>query len=193
MVAPAELDLEAYSFAVLMAAGIITRRGASSSLRGPLAPSRTPWRMPALRRISSGLIGLVTYRCFPIVAGLLFATIIGFSFGLALLLLLPFLAVAGHTVKLPPVSASGSSTAPASREATAGSSSICWPAPSSMALVWLIPWAGCVVVGLAMLVGSGAWVRSVMARLPPLVRSREPGRTGWVGGRTGLKSGRGRP
>jgi hypothetical protein len=34
-----------------------------------------------------------------------------------------------------------------------------------MALVWLIPWAGATIVGIAILVGTGAWVRSVMARL----------------------------
>ena len=34
-----------------------------------------------------------------------------------------------------------------------------------MALAWLIPWAGGVIVGLAMLVGTGAWVRSVTSRL----------------------------
>ena len=34
-----------------------------------------------------------------------------------------------------------------------------------MALVWLIPWAGPTIVWLAILVGTGAWIRSVSARL----------------------------
>ena len=100
----------------------------------------------------------------PVVAALLLATIIGFSFGLALLLLLPFLIVAGHTVVATCI---GVWIFDRTGEPRSYGRLFVYLLAGAilMALVWLIPWAGGAVVGLAILVGSGAWVRSVMSRL----------------------------
>ena len=116
------------------------------------------------RPLSSGLIGLVTLIVLPIVAALLMATLIGFSFGLALLLLIPFLLVGGphgggdlhRRLDL----------RPDRRAAGAGRLFLYLLAGAIvMALVWLIPWAGPTIVWLAILVGTGAWFRSVWSRL----------------------------
>jgi hypothetical protein len=117
-----------------------------------------------VRPFSSGLIGIVTLILLPVVAALLMATIIGFSFGLALLLLLPFLIVAGHTVVATCI---GVWIFDRTGEPRSYGRLFVYLLAGAVliALVWLIPWAGGVVVALAMLVGSGAWVRSVMSRL----------------------------
>ncbi|HET7716473.1 MAG TPA: hypothetical protein VFK86_12690 [Bauldia sp.] len=116
------------------------------------------------RPLSSGLIGIVTLILLPIVAALLMATIVGLSFGLALLLLVPFLVVAGHTVVATCIgvwifdrTGEPRSTGRLFLYLLAGAIVV--------AAVWLIPWAGPILVGLAILVGTGAWMRGVSSRL----------------------------
>jgi hypothetical protein len=117
-----------------------------------------------LRPFSSGLIGLVTLVLLPLVAAVLMATIIGLSFGLALLLLMPFLAVAGHTVVATCIGVWIFDRTGEPR--SYGRLFIYLLAGAILvALVWLIPWAGSAIVGLAIVVGTGAWVRSVASRL----------------------------
>jgi hypothetical protein len=149
-------------FAVLMAAGTVLAgailigagRGAFEDALGHAT----------LRPFSSGLIGVVTIVLLTFIASALMATIIGLSFGLALLLLLPFLIVAGHTVVATCIGVwvFDRTGEPRSFGRLFG---YLLAGAILVALVWLIPWVGCAVVGLAILVGTGAWMRSVMSLL----------------------------
>jgi len=116
------------------------------------------------RPLSSGLVGIVTLIVLPIVAALLMATIIGFSFGIALLFLLPFLLVGGHTVVATCV---GVWILDRTGEPRSAGRLFLYLLAGAvvMALVWMIPWAGPTIVWLAILVGTGAWVRSLASRL----------------------------
>jgi hypothetical protein len=118
----------------------------------------------AFRPLSSGLIGLATLILLPIVAAILMASVVGLTIGLAVLLLLPFLLVAGHAVVAACIGIWIFDRSGGPRGAgrlvvftIAGAIVI--------AVVWLIPWAGPIVAFLAMLVGIGAYVRSLGARL----------------------------
>ena len=106
----------------------------------------------------------MTLVLLPIIAAVLMATIIGFSFGLALLLLMPFLAVAGHTVVATCI---GVWIFDRTGEPRSYGRLFVYVLAGAIlvALVWLIPWAGSAIVGLAIVVGTGAWVRSVASRL----------------------------
>ncbi len=149
-------------FAVLMAAGTIL---AGAILIGAgRGAFEDALRHATLRPFSSGLIGVVTAVVIPIVAGLLLATIIGISFGFALLLLMPFLVVAGHTVVATCI---GVWMFDRTGEPRSYGRLFVYLLAGAvlMALVWLIPWAGATIICIAILVGTGAWVRSVMARL----------------------------
>jgi hypothetical protein len=149
-------------FAVMMAAGTILAgailigagRGAFEDALGHAT----------LRPFSSGLIGLLTLVLLTLIAVVLMATIIGFSFGFALLLLMPFLIVAGHAVVATCI---GVWIFDRTGEPRSYGRLFVYLLAGAilMALVWLIPWAGGVIVGLAIVVGTGAWVRSVAARL----------------------------
>lgn len=149
-------------FAVVMAAGTILAgavligvfRGAFEDALGHAT----------VRPFSSGLIGLVTIVLLSLIAGVLMATVIGFSFGLALLLLLPFLVVAGHTVVATCI---GVWVFDRTGEPRSYGRLFLYLLAGAilLALVWLIPWAGCVIVVLAIVVGTGAWVRSLASRL----------------------------
>ena len=100
----------------------------------------------------------------PILAALLMATVIGLSFGVALLLLLPFLLVAGHAVVATCIGVWFFDRTGGPR--SSGRLFVYLMAGAViLALVWLVPWAGPIIGGLAMLVGSGAVVRSLGARL----------------------------
>lgn len=117
-----------------------------------------------LRPFSSGFIGLATLVLLPLIAAMLMATIIGLSFGLALLLLMPFLAVAGHTVVATCI---GVWIFDRTGEPRSYGRLFVYVLAGAIlvALVWLIPWAGSAIVVLAIVVGTGAWVRSVASRL----------------------------
>jgi len=149
-------------FAVLMAAGtLVTGIILIGASRGAFEDALAN---ATLRPFSSALIGVVTVIVLPIVAGLLLASIIGISFGIALLLLMPFLAVAGHTVVATCI---GVWIFDRTGEPRSFGRLFVYLLAGAvlMALVWLIPWAGATIVSIAILVGTGAWVRSVMARL----------------------------
>ena len=149
-------------FAVIMAAGtvlagIILIWATRGTFEDGLAHA-------TFRPLSSGLIGIVTLIVLPVIAALLMATIIGFSFGLALLLLIPFLLVAGHTVAATCIGVWIFDRTGEPRNA--GRLFLYLLAGAIvMALVWMIPWAGPIIVWLAILVGTGAWFRSLWSRL----------------------------
>lgn len=149
-------------FAAVMAAGtvlaaVILFSAARGAFEDALAHA-------TFRPLSSGLIGLVTLFLLPIVATLLMATLIGLSFGIALLLVIPFLVVAGHTIAATCVGVWIFDRTGEPR--SAGRLFLYLLAGAIvLALVWMIPWAGPTIVWLAILVGTGAWIRSVSARL----------------------------
>jgi len=117
-----------------------------------------------VRPFSSGLIGLATVVVLPLVATLLLATVIGLSFGLALLMILPFIMVVGHAIVATCI---GIWLFDRTGEPRSFGRLLLYLLAGAvlMAIVWLIPWAGGPVVGIAILVGAGAWVRSVLPRL----------------------------
>jgi cytoskeletal protein CcmA (bactofilin family) len=118
----------------------------------------------AFRPISSGFIGLATLILLPIVAALLMATVIGLSFGLAFLLILPFLLVAGHAVVAACIGVwlfdrTGGPRSPGRLIVFMIAGAVV------IAIVWLIPWVGPLLAFLAMLVGAGAYIRSLSERM----------------------------
>ena len=149
-------------FAVVMAAGTVLA-GAILIAAGRGA-FEDALAHATVRPFSSGLIGIATIVFLTLVAGILMATIIGLSFGLALLLLMPFLAVTGHTVVATCIGVWIFDRTGEPR--SYGRLFIYLLAGAILvALVWLIPWAGSAIVGLAIVVGTGAWVRSLSSRL----------------------------
>lgn len=118
----------------------------------------------AFRPISSGLVGLATLILLPIVAIILMTTVIGLSFGVALLLVLPFLVVAGHAQVATCIGVWMFDRTGGPR--SAGRLILYMIAGAVViAIVWLIPWVGPIVAFLAMLVGTGAYLRSLSARM----------------------------
>jgi len=118
----------------------------------------------AFRPISSGFIGLATLILLPIVAILLMTTVIGLSFGVALLMVLPFLLVAGHAQVATCIGVwmfdrSGGPRSPGRLILFMIAGAIV------IAIVWLIPWGGPIVAVLAMLVGTGAYLRALNVRM----------------------------
>jgi cytoskeletal protein CcmA (bactofilin family) len=118
----------------------------------------------AFRPISSGFIGLATLILLPIVAVILMTTVIGLSFGVALLMVLPFLLVAGHAQVATCIGVWMFDRSGGPR--SAGRLILYMIAGAIViAVVWLIPWVGPIVAFLAMLVGTGAYLRSLNARM----------------------------
>ncbi len=118
----------------------------------------------AFHPISSGFIGLATLILLPIVAIILMTTVIGLSFGAALLMVLPFLLVAGHAQVATCIGVwifdrTGGPRSPGRLIVYLIAGAII------IAIVWLIPWVGPIVAFLAMLVGTGAYLRSLSARM----------------------------
>lgn len=125
----------------------------------------------AFRPISSGLIGLAVLIILPIITILLMTTVIGLSLGAALLLVLPFLLVAGHAVVIACI---GVWIIDRDGGPHSAGRLILFMIVGAvvMALVWLIPWVGAPIAFLAMLVGTGAYFRALGRRLS--LRSAEP-------------------
>jgi len=118
----------------------------------------------AFRPISSGFIGLATLILLPIVAVILMTTVIGLSFGVALLMVLPFLLVAGHAQVATCIGVWMFDRSGGPR--SAGRLILFMIAGAIViAIIWLIPWVGPIIAFLAMLVGTGAYLRSLNARM----------------------------
>ncbi|MCP4380043.1 MAG: polymer-forming cytoskeletal protein [Hyphomicrobiales bacterium] len=123
----------------------------------------------AFHPISSGLIGLAVLVVLPIVAVLLMTSVIGLSFGFALLAILPFLFVAGHATMAACIGVWIFDRSGGPR--TVGQLVIYTIAGAVIiAIVWLIPWVGGPVALVAGLVGIGAYLRALSARM----RRRDP-------------------
>jgi hypothetical protein len=115
------------------------------------------------RPFSSGLIGLVVLIVLPLVAALFFATVLGAWVGFALLLVLPMLFLAGHAVVAACIGAWIIDRTGAPRGAGRLLLFLLVGA-IILGLIWLIPWGGGIIMGLAGLVGIGAWARTVGRR-----------------------------
>ncbi len=118
----------------------------------------------AFRPVSSGLIGLALLILLPIIAVILMTTVIGISLGVAFLMVLPFLLVAGHAVAAGCI---GMWLLDRSGGPRSAGRLIVFIIVGAVILgiVWLIPVAGPIVAFLAMLVGAGAYLRSLGNRM----------------------------
>lgn len=114
--------------------------------------------------ISSGLIGLAFLVLLPIVALVLMTTVIGLSLGVAFLLVVPLLLIAGHAIVIACI---GVWIIDRDGEPHSAGQLILFMVVGAivMAIVWLIPWVGAPIALLAMLVGTGAYLRSLGGRL----------------------------
>lgn len=116
------------------------------------------------RPFSSLLIGILALVLFPIVGALLMATVIGLSFGLAILLLVPLLIVAGHTIVATCLGVWFLDWGRKPRTFVRLFFYLFFGA-ILLAATWFVPMAGAAILGLALLLGTGAGVRSAAGRL----------------------------
>ena len=124
-----------------------------------------------LRPVTSFVIGLITVILIPAIAAILMATIAGLSVGIALLLVLPLLCVFGHAVAAAGI---GAGIFVRSRLAISTGYALLLLIAGALIIVIIgfIPWVGLLALGVVLLLGVGALVRAVGARLrgtPPLV------------------------
>lgn len=114
--------------------------------------------------VSSGFIGLATLILLPVVAAIIMATLIGITFGFALLLTLPLLIFIGHTVLSACIGAW--LLARGGTQRSFGFSLLLVIVGAIVvSLIWMIPWVGPAIAFIAMLIGLGAFFRTLMARL----------------------------
>ncbi|MEP2745819.1 MAG: hypothetical protein ABJP87_19020 [Bauldia litoralis] len=118
----------------------------------------------AFRPVSSGLIGLALLIILPIIAVILMTTVIGLSFGVALLMVVPFLLVAGHAVAAGCIGMWILDRSGGPRSAGRLIVFIILGAVI-LGVIWLIPVAGPIVAFLAMLIGTGAYLRTLIHRM----------------------------
>jgi hypothetical protein len=116
------------------------------------------------RPLSSFLFGILTWILIPFVAIVLMFTVIGLSAGFAILFLMPFLVIFGHAV-----AATGIASALFVRRPGPISTpmAILMLVIGSVALValGLIPWVGWIIVLIALVLGVGAFTRTLGSRL----------------------------
>jgi hypothetical protein len=116
------------------------------------------------RPLSSFLFGILTWILVPFVAIVLMFTVIGLTAGFAVLFLMPFLVIFGHAV-----AATGIASALFVRRAgpIGTPTAILMLVIGAIALValGLIPWVGWIIVLIALILGTGAFTRTVGGRL----------------------------
>jgi hypothetical protein len=117
-----------------------------------------------LRPLSSFLIGLVTAIIVPAVAIILMATLAGLSIGIGLLLALPLLFVLGHAVAAAGIAAGIFIRSP-TPIGIARSLLMLIVGALIIVLIGLIPWVGWIAVFIILLLGFGALVRTIGAKL----------------------------
>ncbi len=122
-----------------------------------------------LRPGSSLLIGLATAVLIPIIAAVVMATVVGFTAGVAVLLLLPVLTVFGHAVAAAGI-ASGIFVRDRTELGSIRTFLLLVIGAIIVALVWLIPWVGGFLGAIILLFGIGALARTLAAR----IRRTEP-------------------
>jgi hypothetical protein len=125
------------------------------------------------RPLSSFLFGILTAVLVPFIALVLCLTVVGLSVGVALFLLLPFLTVFGHAVAAAGIAAGVLLRRPG--ELGIGSALLMLIIGAIvLVLLGLIPWVGPAIGAIALLLGLGAFTRTVGGRLrrsdpPPMV------------------------
>ncbi len=116
------------------------------------------------RPLSSFLFGILTIVLVPFVALVLIATVIGISAGFAVGFILPFLIVFGHAVAAAGIAGG---ILLRRRGEVGGLANFCLLVVGAFVLValGLIPLVGPIIVCIAMLLGLGAFTRTVGHRL----------------------------
>jgi hypothetical protein len=116
------------------------------------------------RPLSSFLFGILTWILVPFVAIVLMVTVIGLSVGFALLFLMPFLIIFGHAVAATGIASALFVRRPGPIGAPAA---LLMLVIGSIALValGLIPWVGWIIVLIALVLGVGAFTRTLGSRL----------------------------
>jgi hypothetical protein len=117
-----------------------------------------------MRPGTSLIIGVLTIFVIPLITAILIATVAGITAGLAVLLILPILAVFGHAVAAAGVAA-GIFVRSAGRIGLARALGLLVVGAILVALLGLIPWVGPWLVGIVLLLGIGALTRTVGGRL----------------------------
>lgn len=116
------------------------------------------------RPLSSFLFGILALILIPFVGAVLMATVVGITIGLGIFLLLPFLVVGGHAVAAAGI-ASGLFIR---RQGEIGpwlGFLILVVGAIILVAIGLIPWVGPALVTVAIVLGVGAFVRTIGARL----------------------------
>jgi hypothetical protein len=116
------------------------------------------------RPLSSFLFGILTFVLVPFVAVILMVTIVGISVGFAVLLLLPFLIVFGHAVAAAGIAGAVLMRRPGEVGPLLGFLMLVVGA-IILVLIGLIPWVGPALVGIAIILGTGAFTRTLGHRL----------------------------
>ena len=124
------------------------------------------------RPLSSFLFGILTLVVIPFVALVLIVSAVGITIGIAVALLLPFLLVFGHAIAAAGVAAG---LLVRSRREIGTGTGLLMLVIGAVVLVAIgfIPWVGPALVGIALVLGTGAFTRTVGGRIR---RSSEPPR-----------------
>jgi hypothetical protein len=116
------------------------------------------------RPLSSFLFGILAFVLIPFIAAILMATVVGLSVGFAILFILPFLIIFGHSV-----AAAGLASAVLIRRhgETGTFLGLVMLIVGAIVLVaiGLIPWVGPALVGIALILGTGAFMRTIGGRI----------------------------
>ena len=116
------------------------------------------------RPVSSFLFGILALVLIPFIAVVLMATIIGISVGVAILLVMPFLIVFGHAIAAAGIAAGILVRRPGDIGTGAGLLMLIIGAIILVA-IGLIPFVGPILVAIALILGIGAFTRTVGGRL----------------------------
>lgn len=116
------------------------------------------------RPVSSFLFGVLTIVLVPFVAVLLMATVIGISVGIAIALIMPFLFVFGHAVAAAGIASGILVRRHGDLNIALGFVMLILGAILLVA-IGLIPYVGPILVGIALVLGVGAFTRTVGGRL----------------------------
>ena len=116
------------------------------------------------RPLSSFLFGILTFVLVPFVAVILMATIVGITVGLAVILLVPFLIVFGHAVAAAGIAGAILIRRPGEVGPLLSLLMLILGA-IILVLIGLIPWVGPALVCVAIVLGAGAFTRTLGHRL----------------------------
>jgi hypothetical protein len=116
------------------------------------------------RPLSSFLFGVLALVVIPFVGALLVATVVGLTIGLSVFLILPLLIVGGHAVAAAGIASGLLVRRNGEIGALLGFVMLVVGAIILVA-IGLIPWVGPALVGIAIILGTGAFVRTLGARI----------------------------